>query len=305
MRLLPLFETFGKLVQPSAATRDLKELSGDELNEIASSVKYSGMVLLRGFTVDLERFRRLSDRLCRNFRVHVFPWAREAVSEDRTIQTALRGNGHVPLHKELSFTPVTPDVVWFYCQKPPELGSGATLVCDGAAVHLKLSEETRALFEEKPITYSQVWPRVSWNALFGTDEVDEAKTLLGSYSGVHVRTNNGNDMDEIIAFDYSVMAAQPSKFHKATAFANSILMVPSGAFGISSSYGRNMNVSFQGGAPISDAVRTEIAITAHSMTRKICWQEGDIVALDNTRLMHGRDPFAGPRAILTRLGDWI
>ena len=53
-----MFETFGKLVQPSAATRDLKELSGDELNEIASSVKYSGMVLLRGFTVDLERFRR-------------------------------------------------------------------------------------------------------------------------------------------------------------------------------------------------------------------------------------------------------
>jgi len=298
--LAQLFETFGSLVRPSVIDRDVSELSSDEINQIAIAVQDSGMVLLRGFVVDMERFRGLSERLCGKFRVHIFPWAREAVSEDRTVQTALRGNEDVPFHKELSFTPVSPDVVWFYCQTPPAPGTGATTVCDGTEVHVRLSDQTRALFEQNPITYTQVWSRVSWHALFGTGEVDEAKRILAHYAGVRLRETERKDLGDIITFDYTVMAAQPSKFRKATAFANSILMA-----GPSLSYGRNVSVSFENGTPISSAVRSEIATIAHSVTGKICWQKGDILALDNTRLMHGREPFSGTRTILTRLGDWL
>ena len=47
------------------------------------------------------------------------------------------------LHSEASFSPSQPEIVWFYCIRPPETDSGDTLYCDG----IKLWEEIPAKFK--------------------------------------------------------------------------------------------------------------------------------------------------------------
>lgn len=99
--------------------------------------------------------------------------------------------------------------------------------------------------------------------------------------------------DGSIDANYICPAVYPSRSNDYTVFINSLLpakaLIPN-------------DVCFDDGSNISDDVMAELNGIADSITEKVCWQKGDILMLDNTRIMHGRRSFTDPnRDIYVRL----
>src|SRR5690242_2120745 len=94
--------------------------------------KRYGAMLLRGFDLDFERFRALTDRYCATSVFNDSP-GREVLDDALNIQTVNIGKEAFPLHPELSREPWKPDVAFFYCMSPPTTG-GETTVCDGIEI---------------------------------------------------------------------------------------------------------------------------------------------------------------------------
>ena len=57
------------------------------------------------------------------------------------------GFQEIKLHSEASFSPARPEIIWFYCLKPPKENSGKTTYCDGIIeLWEKLSGKTKKIF---------------------------------------------------------------------------------------------------------------------------------------------------------------
>ncbi|MDJ0688013.1 MAG: TauD/TfdA family dioxygenase [Xenococcaceae cyanobacterium MO_188.B32] len=63
-------------------------------------------------------------------------------------------------------------------------------------------------------------------------------------------------------------------------------------------------VSFEDGSEIDDEIMSELNEIAEKITAEISWKKGDILMVDNTRIMHGRRAFLDEkRDIYIRLCD--
>jgi alpha-ketoglutarate-dependent taurine dioxygenase len=62
-------------------------------------------------------------------------------------------------------------------------------------------------------------------------------------------------------------------------------------------------VRFEDGLKIPDDVIFELKDVTDKLTLPIAWQKGDILMIDNTRLLHGRKSFSdNQREIYVRMG---
>jgi hypothetical protein len=86
--------------------------------------------------------------------------------------------------------------------------------------------------------------------------------------------------DGAIFYSCTVGAARTSTLNENLAFANSIL-------GPSYNY-ESPNICFESGAEIPGEVLNEIVEVTERCTANIDWCDGDIVVIDNKRVMHGR-----------------
>jgi hypothetical protein len=89
--------------------------------------------------------------------------------------------------------------------------------------------------------------------------------------------------DESIYLEYVCPAVVKTRYGGHDAFANSLLSERRNTLG--------ELMAFDDGSPIPDAIVREIEDAMASLTEEIAWQAGDLVMIDNTRFMHGRNPF--------------
>ncbi|OOZ53026.1 hypothetical protein BOW44_13040 [Solemya velum gill symbiont] len=47
-------------------------------------------------------------------------------------------------------------------------------------------------------------------------------------------------------------------------------------------------ITFDNDQAISDEILEEIRVVTEAVTKEVQWQDGDVVMIDNTRVMHGR-----------------
>jgi hypothetical protein len=59
---------------------------------------------------------------------------------------------------------------------------------------------------------------------------------------------------------------------------------------------------FADGSPFDEADLQVIRAAMAAETRLFDWQIGDVLVCDNLLVMHGRQPYSGPRRILTAMG---
>ena len=64
-------------------------------------------------------------------------------------------------------------------------------------------------------------------------------------------------------------------------------------------------VSYGDGTPIEDSVVAEISALYEQQAVRFQWQPGDVILLDNMRVAHARDPFAGTRKILVAMAEVV
>ena len=251
----------------------------------------SGAILLRGFTLDVREFDDFTAKFCSRFVSNSSP-GRQSISADSRTQTVNLGPEPFPLHAELSREPFKPDIAFFACARAPR-SRGETLLCDGTAIVAGLQASTRKLLQENLLEHRVVVSPEECLKIFGREQPRAADLD---------RVNRDSDYEFSIKGDkcfrmFTTPALQEPKFSAGPAFANFLLFARY--------YLNLLNFpTFAGQVIIPNEVCAEIKAVSDSLSVAHRWQKHDLLMVDNTRFMHGRNAVENPaeRLILTQFG---
>jgi alpha-ketoglutarate-dependent taurine dioxygenase len=309
-----LFSDFGCIVDGKFNSN----LFTFELDEIRDLYRRHAVVFFRGFDVSIEDFKKFSDQCCSQYISHSYALTRKKFQQfagDTTITQVTVGQNDLALHGEMYHSPDHPEVVWFYCQSPAAVG-GETTLADANRLFVELPAPLQKLFESKRLRYKHCDPKAAWEVRYGTDDINEVMALLKTRSGIE---NVSTDDQETLIFDYVTTAIHQSKYHEKRVFVGNLFINKNPAnrpdFDLKKFHSlpsavdtalpkrRVIEVEFEDGTEIPDAVLQEIHEIASRITFDLKWQKNDFVMVDNTRLLHGRRAFQGQRVIATRLAS--
>jgi alpha-ketoglutarate-dependent taurine dioxygenase len=278
----PLGQGTGLLITRSAAEGTLTDLAPSLIGLLADA----GHLLLRGFGPSLDEFNALVERC--SARITLDP-AREF--HGNVAQKVDSGHGAIGLHIENGATPYSPDLLWFHCVVAAAEGSETT-VCDGRRVWARLDSATRRLFLDTPVVFARTVGEAQWRQFtafslgdgLGPAEVsvDDLRRLVAASDTVITEHADGS-----IHYAFTTYAAHRTRWSEQTAWANSI-------FGPSHNY-EAPDIRFADGSAIPASVLDRLATVTESVTENIAWRDGDVVLIDNSRVMHGRRAILDPR----------
>ncbi|MCX7356822.1 MAG: TauD/TfdA family dioxygenase [Alphaproteobacteria bacterium] len=259
--------------------------------ELVSVYKRYGALLLRGFAVDLDAFSSLTKRLCSSAVFNESP-GREVIDAEQNIQTVNLGDQAFPLHPELSREPWKPDICFFWCIQAPSRG-GLTTVCDGVEIVKNLPPQTRAALEPRKLLHRQLATPAECAYWLGSVEPSDA--MLSNPPAFCPYTFERSSGKIFRSF---VRAA----FHKPM-FTDELAF---GNFLLFARYLQRLRIfpTFENGEIVPDDLLNQVKAVSDRLEAPIPWRPGDIVVVDNTRFMHGRQAIidVAERRIATYFG---
>lgn len=249
---------------------------------IRAAFERHGALLFRGFPADLAAFRDFAARFCTSSVFNESP-DRQLLDASHNIQSVNGGAEAFPLHPELSREPWKPDVCFFHCLTPPPPGSGETTICDGIEIVRQLRPDVREGLARHRLLYLQAAPPWQLEYWFGseTPTLDELRDpparcpyMFMTIGGHLVRM-------------FSRPALHRPMFADEPAFGNFLLFAR--YFN-----GRRDFPLLDDGREVPDAWVAEVKAVSDRLTVPIVWREGDLLMLDNSRFMHGRNAIDDP-----------
>ncbi len=278
-------------LEDSNAPEGLSSLLASQPNQVIDAntlqlaqqqLDHQGWSLLRGFEHNLEKFSSVVAGFCNKL---TFDPAREFSND--TTQKVNAGTAAIGLHIENGNTPFPPNMVAFYSRKSAKQGSQTTL-CDGAQLYGALPASLKKLFSA-PMQVSRTLPAELWKRYVANEHpnvsqveqvtprhLQELMAMLPGQSG------DINQQDEL---HYQLRFTPLLKNSGQLAFANAIL-------GPSFNY-QAPQYRFADGTLLGDDIKEQIAQLAERFTLELAWQDGDMLLIDNTRVMHGRRAIEG------------
>jgi alpha-ketoglutarate-dependent taurine dioxygenase len=266
------------------------------VSQIKQQLNNSGWVLLRGFNASLPKFSELLKQFCNEL---TFDPAREFA--DKSSQKVNAGKDPVGLHIENGNTPFPPNVVAFYSEKSAKEGSQTT-VCDGAELFKSMPNELQQAWQQT-VTVSRRLPSHLWRQ-YVVNQHPEVSCVtkvtekhLADFIAINKHQRGKINIDDSLDYQLDIQPCLPIKNlaintenqTEQFAFANAIL-------GPSYNY-EKPTYTFANGQPVSQELIEKTNELAEKYTQEIQWQNGDIVIIDNKRVLHGR------RAIIGNLTD--
>lgn len=270
----------------------------DRLNMAAILELYRrhGALLLRGFGTDLPAFTRFARVLCPTAAINESP-GRETLDPANCIRTVNEGSEAFALHPELSREPWKPDAALFHCLSTPAgttPGDGATTLCDGVALAEALPPEVREGLAGRRLVYvMNTWPELLrfW---LGTETPDDALLAHPPTPCPYGFWRLGNGR---IVRHFSRPALHRPMFADRPAFGNFLLFARF-------NNGRGDFPLLDDLKPVPEDWLQAIRATGERLSAAVDWQPGDVLVLDNTRFLHGRNAISHPgeRRIATYFG---
>ena len=301
MKTAPISEEFGTRI----VATDKSNIFAIDQENIRSLFKKSGVLLFRDFDINTDKFEQFTNLFGTEF-MHYIGGAqvRKIINKngDQTISSVnfytdsdkqQKRTFKLPLHGEMFYTNSRPTLLWFYCVAPP-LEDGETTVCDGVQVYQELSEATKNLFKTKRLKYIRHYANGEWQGRFQTDDLSELAKFCQE-SDLHLKIDKDT---QAITTEYVYPAIVKTRWGGQEAFLNSILIVEwQEAAGKTDSI-----VRLEDNSRIPDDVLLELQEVTERLTYLISWQRGDILMIDNTRMLHGRRAFSDQqRELYTRM----
>ncbi len=238
-------------------------------------------VLVRGYAPNIPAFNAFAKTLCT---VSVFNESpnRLVLDGENNIQSVNLGSEPFPLHPELSREPWKPDICFFCCIDAPSEG-GETTFCDGVELLRRLPAKVRAALENRSLLYIQPAPPPILQYWLGTSQPTDA-TLANPPPQCPYRFRRFES--QIIRY-FSYPALHKTLLSDDLAFGNFLLFARY--------YLRVDRIPlFEDGNVVPDWVVDAIQDAADPITFGTEWQTGDILILDNSRFMHGRNAITEP-----------
>ncbi|SRR5579883_14911 len=255
---------------------------------IINLFKAEGVLLFRDFATSVEIFTSFTNKFSQNFMDYTGGvFNRRIINGDSTVLSVNDFNCEIKLHGEMYYQKNIPLMLWFFCAHPAAQ-DGETVVCDGKQFFDELSQPLKELFSQKKLKYRGHIGKETWQKQYKTDDVRVVAQICQS-NDVDININE----DESIDIHYICSAIHPNRSGESMVFINSLLPA------------KNMSpnsVAFDDGSEIDNEVMLELNEIAAKIAVKICWEKGDILMVDNTRIMHGRRAFVdNTRDIYLRL----
>ncbi|MGO2506103.1 MAG: TauD/TfdA family dioxygenase [Psychrobacter alimentarius] len=271
---------------PSSVTPPFPDTS-----DILAALRIQGWTLLRGYHYDVETFSQLMSQLCQTL---TYDPARQNITSEA--QKVDAGTHAIGLHIENGNTPMPPDVIAFFSELSAKKGSQTT-ICDGYAVYQSLSPELKALFSQ-PMRISRYLPQAIWQnyVATATGRADAADTIsLVDLNQFITDTTSETLTHRVepqagggVRYILQIPAIRTDNLSRQPAFANTLL-------GPSFNY-EKPEFTLADGQSVDEALVAKLTQICEKYTQEVHWQNGDVVILDNKRIMHGRRQIEVPLA---------
>lgn len=296
-----------------------------------------GAILFRGFAVespaDFERLARAIDDDLKNEYLGTSP--RDALSGYVFSASELPPFYPIPQHCEMSFIKQPPRRVFFSCLVEPAAGGGETPLVDFRKVWRDLDPEVRERFERGGIRIVRnyagpsggsrfdLWKLKRWDEMFRTtDRAEvEAKSRAEGFEPIwtegdglrlvstqpvfrdHPRTGERVWHNHVTTFHLSAAPGEYRRiYEKRPSLKNFGLLQFARAMVALQRLTRSpdeqsMHCTYVDGSEIPDADMERLRDVVWRHLVAFPWRRGDVVAIDNHSVAHGRLPYSGPRQI--------
>jgi alpha-ketoglutarate-dependent taurine dioxygenase len=258
-----------------------------DATRITSLLRQRGAVLFRGFDVSEQEFGELTRRFSRAMVRHG-AGHRPNVGDDKYLHLADPGTSAAEFHAELAYFVTQPELIWFHCVTPAAQG-GETTLCDGTELFSRLGELARP-FLERRLRYTALWSPSVWQRYFDTTDPAEVTRRLAARTDVQHAF-----LGSRLELGYFAWATRMARYSGAPAFTNALLP-----------YAADLPdfISFEDGAPIPRGLVARVRERANEIAVPVKWSKGDLIMIDNSRVMHGRNAFTDPaRKLHVRMSD--
>jgi TfdA family taurine catabolism dioxygenase TauD len=261
---------------------ELHAKPGERLNDcdpahVIDLLRRTGWVYFSGFTPSVEDFETFSARFgtCAPTRTVHYPPGGKALG----------------FHAEDAYNPYRPDALWFLCLFEGSDGGAPTGVVDGVRLFAELDDEWRQFCRHSYLRFDRQWPAATWQGDIGDDGRGELAAVLGGISDVtHEFLPDGS---LYVGYRAPMVVRTPTGDES---FSNTL----SQAMTEPSFYGMSLGDGSQVPEELVDLVqRLAVGLEMH-----LGWTAGDVVVIDNYRMMHRRGEYGGrDRDLRARHGE--
>lgn len=309
----------------------------DQSASIERDLTQHGAVLFRGFDVrtalDFERVARAISPDLKNAYLGTSP--RDALTEYVFSASELPPYYPIPQHCEMSFLKDPPSRLFFCCLVAPAGQGGETPLVDFRKVLRDLDPDVRARFEEKGVknirNYSgpsggsrlDPWKLKRWDEMFGSKDraaVEQVCRQNGldyewkqsgelRLTNVQAATRAHPKTGEPVWFNHSQVfhtSSAAGEYRRIAARMGRLRYRFLGEFAraavtlkarVGSPMDQAMHCTFGDGTPIEDRDMELVRDAIWDNLVFVRWRAGDVVAIDNFAIGHGRMPYEGPRKV--------
>ena len=246
-------------------------ISEINIEEIKSSFKKYGIIVLRGFDLKPKKLTLFTDFFTKTYAADAR--RRSKRYGEKNITNVDYGYNQIDLHSEASFAPAWPEIIWFYCIAPTAGRGGATTLCDGIVLWKKLSHEVKTFFLSNPIIYKLKIPVIDKKAGKGKKPWS---------------LNNSDVSDCFLDYDTGLLnlilsryAVHKDKFSNQLCFSNHLLIDLS-------SEDQIISRTLLDNKKIPYKIISEIKTKSDDFTYEYNWKKNDLIMINNKRFMHGR-----------------
>jgi alpha-ketoglutarate-dependent taurine dioxygenase len=299
------------VIEPAAPGVSLTGWAASQRAALEQKLLQHGAILFRNFGVNtVDQFEQVIAALSPGALEYQFRASpRTRVGGNIYTSTDYPADQMIFPHNEHSYSPKFPLRLFFYCHVAPET-RGETPIGSTREVLRRIPAEIVDKFREKKVLYVRNYGDgfgLAWPTVFQTEDRAEVEAYCASV-GISVEWKPGNRLrttQQGPAIMRHPRTGEQVWFNHATFFNVSTLPETIGT-SLQASFGPQdlpTNTFYGDGSPIEPEVLELLRAAYLESLVKFQWRQGDVLFIDNMLCVHGREPFAGKRAIMTGMAE--
>lgn len=212
-------------------------------------------------------------------------------------------------HNENTFNKEWPMKIIFGCMRPADSG-GESLIVDSREVYQRVSPAVREAFKERGLMYVRNYnPYIGldWQTVFRTDSKAEAERKCRE-TGLSYEWKEDGTLKTVAvrpAVGQHPQTGEWAWFNQAQHWHIACLdeLTRESLLEIFDEEDLPRACYYGDGSKIDDAIMDEVCSIYEELEVAVALQKGDVLAVDNMLMAHGRGSFEGERKILVTMGD--
>jgi alpha-ketoglutarate-dependent taurine dioxygenase len=299
------------VVTPVAGNTDLPGWARENHGQIQRWQDRHGAVLFRGFGLStVEDFEAVASGICPDLFAEYGDLPPESDTARVYGVTPYPPDKMILFHNESSHLPTWPMKQFFFCITPAAEG-GTTPIYDGRTVLRLLDPAVVKQFDEKGLRYVRNFSAgvdVPWQDFFKTGDRAEVERICAE-GGM---TSEWTEIGLRVSYTTRGIATHPRTGDRI--FFNQVQLhhvacldeeTRDSLRALFAEEDLPRNVYYGDGTPIPDDVMEHIGQVLEEACVEFYWQRGDLLAVDNMLVAHGRRPYKEPRKMLVAMGEMV